>query len=167
MRRYEHVLKVHFYRLWKRRYYRNYDTFIRKMTNTDPFVLSREQLVQLLSFVSNHNAYYARFLCKAQELNSLPILTKGVIRQQFKELQSAKQTMDTYNNSSGGSTGKPVTLVQDMTYQSWSEATKEYHFREFLGVERNTVKNVWLWGSERDLFKLDSWRTKVGLFLQN
>ena len=167
MRRYDHVLKFQFYRLRNRRYYRNYDMSICKMTNTDPFVLSRERLDQLLSFVSNHNEYYAKFLCKDQEFKGLPILTKDVIRQQFKELQSTKQTMDTYNNSSGGSTGKPVILVQDTTYQIWSEATKEYHFREFLGVERNAVKNVWLWGSERDLFKLDSWRTKVRLFLQN
>lgn len=167
MRRYDHILKFHCYRLWKKRYYRNYDTLIRKMTNTDPFVLSREQLGQLLSFVSNHNEYYARFPYKDQELKNLPILTKDVIRQQSQKLQSTKRTMDTYNNSSGGSTGEPVTLVQDVTYQSWSEATKEYHFREFLGVERDTVRNVWLWGSERDLFRLDSWRTKVGVFLRN
>ena len=29
------------------------------------------------------------------------------------------------------------------------------------------MKSVWLWGSERDLLEIDSWRTKVALFLQN
>ena len=42
-------------------------------------------------------------------------------------------------------------LTQDATYSSWLNATQGYYFREFLGVEMNDVKNIWLWGSERDL----------------
>ena len=118
-------------------------------------------------FVRDSNTYYAKFLLEDRVLNNLPILTKAIIRQCFEELQSTKHTAATYKNSSGGSTGKPVTLIQDTNYTSWSEATQGYYFREFLGVERNAVKSVWLWGSERDLLKIDSWRTKVALFLQN
>ena len=137
------------------------------MTNQDPFALSRKYLDQLLSFASEHNTYYAEFPTGRRELEHLPILTKEIIRGRFNDLQSTKQTTRTYRNSSGGSTGKPVTLVQDNSYTSWSNATQGYYFREFLGVERFGVRSTWLWGSERDTFRLSSRRTKVGLFLQN
>ena len=167
MRRWDSILRFQIYRLLRRRYYQHYNQSINKMTNTDIFVLSHEYLARLLSFANDHNKYYGGFLSECRELDSLPVLTKDIIRREFEEIQSTKHTAATYRNSSGGSTGNPVILIQDANYTTWSEATKEYHFREFLGVERNTVKNVWLWGSERDLFKLDLWRTKVGLFLQN
>lgn len=167
MLRYEHMLRFQVYRLLKRRYYQHYGQSISKITNTDPFVLSREYLSRLLSFVRDNNTYYAKFLLEDRVLNSLPVLTKAIIRQYFEYLRSTKHTAATYKNSSGGSTGKPVTLIQDTNYTGWSEATQGYYFKEFLGVERNAVKSVWLWGSERDLLKIDSWRTKVVLFLQN
>ncbi len=137
------------------------------MMDQDLFALSRKYLDRLLSFVSNHNKYYAEFLTDQCELNSLPILTKDVIRRKFDDLQSAKQTAQTYRNSSGGSTGKPATLIQDDVYKSWSNATQGYYFREFLGIEIHAVKSVWLWGSDRDTMKLNSSLGKVGLFLQN
>ena len=46
------------------------------MMDQDLFALSRIYLDRLLSFVSNHNKYYAEFLTDQCELNSLPILTK-------------------------------------------------------------------------------------------
>ena len=137
------------------------------MTNQDPFALSCKYLDQLLSFVSEHNTYYAEFLTDRRVLKNLPILTKEIIRERFDDLQSTKQTARPYRNSSGSSTGKPVILVQDNSYSSWSNATRGYYFREFLGVEMFGAKSVWLWGSERDTFKLNSRRVKVGLFLQN
>ena len=137
------------------------------MTNQDPFALSCKYLDQLLSFVSEHNTYYAEFLTGRRVLKNLPILTKEIIRERFDDLQSTKQTTRTYRNSSGGSTGKPATLIQDDVYASWSNATRGYYFREFLGVEMFGAKSIWLWGSERDTFKLSSRKAKLGLFLQN
>ena len=167
MWRWDHILRFRVYCLLKRRYYQHYSQSLSRITNTDPFVLSREYLARFLSFVNDHNKYYDKFLSECKELNNLPVLTKDIIRREFEELQSTKHTAATYKNSSGGSTGKPVNLIQDTHYTSWSEATQGYYFSEFLGVERNAVKSVWLWGSERDLLKIDSWRTKVALFLQN
>ena len=137
------------------------------MTNQYPFALSRKYLDQLLSFCSEHNTYYAEFLTGRRELINLPVLTKDVIRRRFDDLQSTKQTTRIYRNSSGGSTGKPVTFVQDNSYSSWSNATQGFYFREFLGVEIFGAKSIWLWGSERDTFKLSSRKAKLGLFLQN
>lgn len=124
MLRYEHMLRFQVYRLLRRRYYQRYSQFISKITNTDPFVLSREYLSRLLSFVRDNNTYYAKFLLEDRVLHSLPVLTKAIIRQCFEELRSTKHTAATYKNSSGGSTGKPVTLIQDTNYTGWSEARR-------------------------------------------
>ena len=167
MQRHDFLMKIRLYRLLKSRMYRNYTKRIHAMIDKDPFTLSRKYLDRLLSFVSNHNTYYMQFLDDQRELDDLPILTKDVIRRRFDDLQSTKQTARTYRNSSGGSTGKPATLIQDDVYQSWSNATQGYYFREFLGIEMHGVKSVWLWGSERDVMQLSSWRSRVGLFLQN
>ena len=171
MRRYSHTSRYRIHRMIKREFHRNCEEHIRTITGTDPHTLSRQKLDQLLSFVRNNNGYYAKFLSDSQDLRSLPILTKDIIRREFDDLNSIRQRASTYENASGGSTGKPVLLIQDSEYESWSEATQRYYFREFLGVERNEVNGVWLWGSERDLLKLDSWirrtRRSISLFLQN
>ncbi|MXY57660.1 MAG: phenylacetate--CoA ligase family protein [Gammaproteobacteria bacterium] len=84
-------------------------------------------------------------------MNQLPILTKQHLRDHFAALHTVGEFPHTYENTSGGSTGQPVVLTQDANYSSWSNATQGYYFREFLGVEMNDVRNIWLWGSERDL----------------
>ena len=136
-----------------RRFYKDYAKRIDEMVRGDPLVMSSKHLRNLLLFVQEHNAHYSGLLGNGQ-LESLPILTKEKIRQHFDELQSKLQGPSTYRNSSGGSTGRPTTLIQDANYASWLNATHGYYFREFLGIEMNTVKNVWLWGSERDTLQL-------------
>lgn len=167
MQRFERSLKFLFYRTLKWRYYENFGERMREMAGSDPFAISREYLEKLISFVREHNSYYAKFLSRERNHNHLPILTKDSIRDNLDELQSSRQPSLTYMNSSGGSTGKPVTLIQDVAYSSWGNVTKGYYFRKFLDVEMNSVKSVWLWGSERDTMKVGSWTTKVALFLQN
>ena len=152
-----------------RRLYRDYTKRIDEMTLGDPLSVSSEYLARLLAFVKRHNEYYSHLLSHGDGIESLPILTKDVIRQRFEDLQSFPKGPDPYINSSGGSTGRPVTLIQDANYASWSNATQGYYFREFLGVEMNTVKNVWLWGSERDSLRLTRRpiRSRVASFLSS
>ena len=152
-----------------RRFYRNYTKRIREMSLGDPHSSSSEHLSRLLAFVREHNEYYSQGLSQGGDMESLPILTKDIIRQRFKSLQSVPLGPNAYKNSSGGSTGRPVTVIQDGHYLSWSNATKGYYFREFLGVEMNTVKNVWLWGSERDSLQLRERgiRNRIEHFLSN
>lgn len=171
MRRYSHTLRYRIHRLIRREFHRNCEEHIRTMTRTDPHTLSLQKLDQLLSFARNNNGYYAKFLSDSQDLNSLPILTKDTIRREFENLNSTRQRTSTYENTSGGSTGRPVLLIQDDEYDNWSQITQNYYFREFLGIERNEVNSVWLWGSERDLLKPDPWihrtRRSISLFLRN
>ena len=143
-----------------RRFYRDYTKRINEMAYGNPLSISSECLTQLLTFVQAHNNYYTGLLSHSDGLDSLPVLTKEIIRRRFEDLQSIPQGANAYRNSSGGSTGRPVTLIQDANYASWSNATQGYYFREFLGVEMNTVKNVWLWGSERDSLQLRELRIR-------
>ncbi|MDI9619981.1 MAG: methyltransferase domain-containing protein [Candidatus Nezhaarchaeota archaeon] len=87
-------------------------------------------------------------------LERLPILTKNVIRKYWNELLSNDiNSRRWYYNTSGGSTGEPLRLVQDNIYDMWGAIAYLYYYRVMLGVDEPTVKKVLLWGSERDIFR--------------
>lgn len=87
----------------------------------------------------------------AQEyLRLLPVLTKDDIRANFERLQSADlHRRKWYLNTSGGSTGEPVRLIQDAHYRDCSTALGLF-YNKLLGCEVGEPV-VRLWGSERDL----------------
>ncbi|MFQ5753862.1 MAG: phenylacetate--CoA ligase family protein, partial [bacterium] len=68
-----------------------------------------------------------------------------------------------YENSSGGSTGEPVRLIQDRYYRDWVLAIKMLD--DLWGGYLSGEKKMLLWGSERDLlvdretlkFRLSKW----------
>ena len=142
--------------LWLRRnnLYQKYNERIEQIVATESNSMAACHLNRLFAFVSEHNSYYSGLVGKSPDLESLPVLTKDKIRRNYKDLLSLPQGKGAYRNSSGGSTGHPVTLVQDWNYESWRNATQGFYFREFLGVDRDSVKNVWLWGSERDSMRI-------------
>jgi len=85
-----------------------------------------------------------------QVLQRLPLLTKNIIRAQFQQLQSADNANRNCEvNTSGGSTGEPVKLIQDDDYRDASAAIRWLSHQQ-LGCEVGQP-NVRLWGSERDL----------------
>ncbi len=87
-------------------------------------------------------------------ISKLPILTKEIIKKNHQDLKADDyQTRKWFYNSSGGSTGEPIRLIQDDNYSKWGAATNYYYFKNFLNIDEPTVKKVVLWGSERDLFK--------------
>jgi phenylacetate-CoA ligase len=83
-------------------------------------------------------------------LQSLPVLTKDLIRAHFDRLQSkdnARRNCEV--NTSGGSTGEPVQLIQDDEYRDASAAIRWLNQHQ-LGCALGEPY-VRLWGSERDL----------------
>ena len=167
LRRRYRGLKFRAYRLIKRPVYRGYRDNVRMLSESDPDVLSRSFLSQLLAHAGEHVPYYRDILPSGSEFTSLPILTKDVIRNGSSELKAATSPGKQYLNSSGGATGEPVTFIQDTDYQSWNNATQAYYFSKFHGLEPGYDKSVWLWGSERDTFGTSSWRTRLALSLQS
>ena len=119
---------------------------------------------ELFLHAYKHNRYYRRIfkqigLIQNGEVDpfripDIPILTKDIIRKNHTELISDDyQTRKWFYNSSGGSTGEPVRLMQDDVYLRWRTATNYYYYRNILDIEEPTVRKVLLWGSERDIFK--------------
>jgi phenylacetate-CoA ligase len=119
---------------------------------------------ELFLHAYEHNKYYHRIFKQIgliqdgevdpSRIPDIPILTKDIIRKKQHELISDDyHTRKWFYNSSGGSTGEPVRLMQDDVYLRWRNATNYYYYKNILGIEEPTAKKVLLWGSERDLFK--------------
>jgi phenylacetate-CoA ligase len=113
-------------------------------------------LVALCRHARARVPYYAQLPESAAQGSGwtrVPLLTKDLVRAHFEGLKSTDlESRRWHLNSSGGSLGHPVTLVQDTDFRRWSYATDLYYYREFLGADLDSVSKVVLWGSERDLF---------------
>jgi len=85
-------------------------------------------------------------------LQHLPILTKDTLRSRFDELKSADLSRRRwYLQTSGGTTGEPVTVIQDWDYAARSGAITLL-FSALVGREIGE-REVRLWGSERDIIR--------------
>lgn len=111
-----------------------------------------------------HNKYYHQIFnhiglihdgeVDPSRIPDIPVLTKDIIRKNQQKLISDDYlTRKWFYNSSGGSTGEPVRLMQDDIYLRWRNATNYYYYKNILGIDEPAVKKVLLWGSERDIFK--------------
>jgi phenylacetate-CoA ligase len=116
-------------------------------------------LVELLRHCQTAVPYYAELLKGVGELGQadprdilrrLPILTKQTIRTNFSRLHSKDLPDRKWSiNTSGGSTGEPVRLIQDSEYEDRSRAVSLL-YESLLGCDVGEPL-VRLWGSERDI----------------
>jgi len=140
--------------------------------------LQAEQLSDFLLYAYEHVPYYRRILkeagviasnreVKLEKFSDIPLLNKATIRERFEDLRSDELAhRKWYYNTSGGSTGEPVRLVQDKHYLDWGRAVKMM-FDQWSGYSIGSRK-VLLWGSERDLFVgQETFKTKVSRWLKN
>src|ERR1051325_6398893 len=96
-----------------------------------------QTLGDLLEHCRKSVPYYAQLLGAStsrarpdprEDLQRLPLLTKGLIRANFAQLQStALHRRNWYVNTSGGSTGEPVRLIQDAGYNDRSTALSLFY----------------------------------------
>jgi phenylacetate-CoA ligase len=116
-------------------------------------------LVRLLQHCRSSVGYYAELLKKAgaignadprDYLRRLPVLNKETIRANFVRLRSADLEGRRWSyNTSGGSTGQPIDIIQDSEYEDRSKAISLL-YQALLGCEVGEPL-VKLWGSERDV----------------
>ena len=119
----------------------------------------RRSLMELYRYAQAKVPYYGKLAPLDESastvqdlLSQIPLLDKQTIRREGARLHSGElQGRNPYPNTSGGSTGEPVQLVQDGHYWDWGIAAKLL-FDRWTGYEVGQPKAV-LWGSERDLFK--------------
>lgn len=122
-----------------------------------------KRLNDLLLHAYQHTQYYHKIFdqigiikggrADLSLIHEIPLLTKEIIRKNHNELVSDDfKKRGWYQNSSGGSTGEPVRLIQDRQFLRWANATNNYYYRNILNIDEPMVKKVLIWGSERDLF---------------
>lgn len=136
-----------------------------------------DRLSGLLAHAARHVPYYRELLADTgvvrgeqvdlTRFQQVPPLTREGLRSDFERLKSDAATPgDTYVNSSGGSSGEPVKVLQDRHYDSIGQAAIEMHY---AWAGRNPGEPaVKLWGSDRDvLLGTVGWRMKLSNFIRN
>lgn len=119
------------------------------------------KLERLLMHAYQNVPYYRRVLPEAgvisegkvnlEHFTDIPLLTKDIIRKEGENLYSQDyKNRHPYRNSSGGSTGEPVRIIQDKQYDEYNNAIKIY-FNRMLGKDIGE-REIKFWGSERDIF---------------
>lgn len=139
---------------------------------------TKNLLIKLLLHCQKSVPYYANLMSKVgyEELleqspelylYKLPILTKDIIRANFDQLKSIDlRQRKWYLNTSGGSTGEPIELIQDREYKEHSTATTLL-CSYLVGKEIGELE-VRLWGSEKEVFQgTMGWKAKFFNFLSN
>jgi phenylacetate-CoA ligase len=160
----------------KLRYYRSAKT-LQTAKADEVFDWQRKKLEALLSHAYRHVPYYSKILSDASVIDNgkvrldnfqkIPLLDKKTLRSNFPQLISEDAAQrGIYENSSGGSTGEPIKLIQDEFYFAWKTAMK-FIFDRWTGYSFAEKKFI-LWGSQRDVatHSLDA-RKKLRRWLDN
>jgi phenylacetate-CoA ligase len=119
----------------------------------------KEKLKDILLYSWKNVPYYTKILEKSgtvidgkinlNNYSKIPILTKEIIRKEFENLKSNEiNKMEWYYNTSGGSTGKPIKLIQDN--KKWTEDMAMAWLQNSFICDY-PCKMIKLWGSERDI----------------
>src|SRR3990170_3914222 len=120
-------------------------------------------LFDILKHCRNNIPYYKNILGAVDDfaltkedpldiLRKIPPLTKDTIRRHFQDIQSNDLSERIWQyNTSGGSTGEPIRLIQDRRYRDGANAiTHIYYWLVDHEIGKAMVK---LWGSERDILE--------------
>jgi phenylacetate-CoA ligase len=87
--------------------------------------------------------------CAFDILSELPIITKKDLNTRPELFKSSKPGEGVYGNSTGGSTGQPLQVLQDNAYFDSAQGTK-YLFYEWSGWNPGE-KILKIWGSQKDV----------------
>lgn len=126
--------------------------------------ICEKYLINLLLHAYHNVPYYSQIFDEIglirknkvdlSRFSEIPILTKNTIRKHHSELISKDcNARRWFYNSSGGSTGEPIRLIQDDIYKKWESITQRFYYGNMLGIHRKKVKKIILWGSEKDIFE--------------
>jgi phenylacetate-CoA ligase len=120
---------------------------------------TRQLLLKILRHAQRSVPYYNAVVprtghCFGEEpltfLSSFPILTKDIIRQNFDRLKSNDLSRRRWTyNSSGGSTGEPIDLIQDRYFTDYQMAIQFLSYN-WAGRQLGEA-GVHVWGSWRDI----------------
>ncbi len=133
--------------------------------------IQEARLRSLLEHAAQHVPYYRTVLRSAGVITDsgvdlhrftlIPPLTKEIIRREGERLYADDyRSHEWYKNTSGGSTGDPVTFLQDGRYRESSWANGIISAR--MAGKRDGESEIRIGGSERDIFQGSiGWRAKL------
>ena len=85
------------------------------------------------------------------KLKELPIVGKNELNSKKEVFISAEKQKGIYENSTGGSTGVPLKVLQDQKYSDWAGATKLLFYTWAGWKPRDRILKIWK--SPKDVFK--------------
>jgi len=131
------------------------------------------RLKKLVTHATTHSTFFkAKYssasgipdsLNSLSDLPRLPLLTRRELQDNYDDMLCPVQGAETYADSSGGSTGRPVNFYHNDIYKSFSHAF-ELLFMSWHDIARGDRTAVF-WGADRD-FKEWSFREKLDIRLQ-
>lgn len=118
-----------------------------------------EKLRRLLIHAYDYVPYYKKTFDQAgfdirkfrhlDQISTLPVLTKQIIQDEGENLISTFFTSNQYyRNSTGGSTGHPLTFWQSHEYEAWGLADIWRNF--YMCGHQPGERKAFLWGSDHD-----------------
>ena len=138
-----------------------YEAYLIEDSTDVPLDTVERSLVKLLNHCGQNVPYYSDLIARlggsyqqdpASYLQCFPILTKDTIRKNFDSLTSKDLSKRKWiYNTSGGSTGEPIRLIQDRGYLDRQMAVQMLSFN-WAGRAFGEPA-VRIWGSERDILQ--------------
>jgi len=120
--------------------------------------LQVKKLQYLVKYVSENIAFYRDFLKKnkltwedfnkVEDVKKFPVITKDDIQKNYSKFLPIGIKKDKLlHRSTGGSTGKPLTIYMDLDFLSRDKANTE-HYMEVLGLDIFNYKSIRLYGDK-------------------
>ncbi len=104
---------------------------------------------KILKYAQQNVPFYKKYDCS--DINKFPVLTKDIIRSNFKELLSKNYNGKSFITYSGGSTGEPVPILQCEEYVNWTNAILFNYFKSNFEKSWQEATTFEIWGSLSDI----------------
>jgi phenylacetate-CoA ligase len=145
-------------------YYREFLRQDRERSYPAPGELLSQTLTHAVTTVPHYRGVVAPREIEADPfaaLSRFPLLRRDVLRAEWPQLLCEHGDRDSWiENTSGGSTGEPVKLLQDPDHLAWTVAAREV-YSTWAGGGLGEPE-LYIWGSEKDLEGNASLRNGVG-----
>ncbi len=118
----------------------------------------RAALEELLRHARGRVPYYREILPEgdiaAGSFTRIPVLTRALIQEHFDRLRSDdSSSRGSFLNSTGGTTGRPLVLLQDRLHKEWMRTAEVWVYEHWLGVDLFRDPKMVLWGAGADVRK--------------
>lgn len=120
-----------------------------------------KKLYEVIDYASKNIPYYKKIVESNninfsektifEDIKKFPILDKKIMRNEFNNLHKKRKNTKWYYNTSGGSTGEPVKLIQDTHYSSNSNGMTRLQLEWTGYLFGDTL--IKLWGSQTDVLQ--------------